>query len=207
VELSTPEIANMTAAHILRKDRNHLSHEDNKQAARLFRDAAYYVGNDPMITEAQQALDLIEKAIARLGATIVILDNLHALCRGDNELRDQASASRRIKTIAQRTGTKWVVVCQPRKADSKNKGKTLHISDIKGAGAIIEDADALFTIHRNYVQNPDPNNPPMDTYEPETEIHCLKARTKADGPTFSKLFFHGALATYADITHMEPPPQ
>lgn len=206
VELSSAEIANMSAAHILGKDRNHLTAEDNRQAAKLFRDARYYVGNDPSITEADPVLDLLEKAIRRLGATLVVLDNLHALCRGDNELRDQAAASRRIKTIAQKTGTKWVVLYQPRKADSKNKGKTLHITDIKGSASLVEDADALYAMHRNYVQNADPNNPPMDSYESETEIHGLKARAKGTGAAFTKLYFHGALATFTDMTVMEPPP-
>lgn len=206
VELSTPEIANMTAAHVLSQDRNYLTLEDNKRAARVFGDAKYYVGNDPSLNDVMSVLDLVEKAVRRLGATVVILDNLHALCRGDDELRDQGLASRRLKMLAQQFQLKVVVVYQPRKADSKNKGKSIHISDVKGVTGTTDDIDALFALHRNYVRNPDPENPPMDMYESETEVHCLKARSKGTGAAFAKLYFHGALSTYADLTNMEPPP-
>lgn len=206
VELSATEVANITAAHVVRKERNLITTEDNQNAARLLKDVRYYVGCDPTLNSAPAVLDLLENAIKRLGATIVILDHIHALCRGDNELRDQAEASRRIKTIAQRYGVKFIVVMQPRKADSKNKGKSIHITDIKGSGALVDDSDALFALHRCVVQNPDPNNPPMDNYEPETEVHCLKARSKGPGSAFTKLYFDGALATFTDMTHAEPPP-
>jgi hypothetical protein len=206
VELSATEIANITAAHVTHRDRNQINQEDNLTAAKMLRGVNYYIGCDPTINTASAALDLLEKAIRRLGATIVILDHIHALCRGDNELRDQAEASRRIKTIAQQYQVKFIVVTQPRKADAKNKGKSIHITDIKGSGAIIDDCDSLLVLHRNIVQNPDPNNPPMDNYESETEVHCLKARAKGTGAAFTKLYFHGALATFTDMTVMEPPP-
>jgi hypothetical protein len=205
-EMAEDEMANMTAANVLMKERNSLTTEDNKKAARLLGEARYYIGRDATLTEPKGVLDLLEKAIRRLGATVVVLDHIHFLCRGDNELRDQAEASKRIKTLAQQYKVKFIVVAQPRKADSKNKGKALHVSDIKGSGAIMDDADALLVLHREYVKNPDPDNPPMDSYEPETEIHCLKARSKGDGAMFAKLMFAGSCATFHEMTPLEPPP-
>jgi replicative DNA helicase len=205
-EMAEDEMANMTAANVLMKERNSLTKEDNKKAARLLGEARYYIGRDATLTEPKGVLDLLEKAIRRLGATVVVLDHIHFLCRGDNELRDQAEASKRIKTLAQQYKVKFIVVAQPRKADSKNKGKALHVSDIKGSGAIMDDADALLVLHREYVKNPDPDNPPMDSYEPETEIHCLKARSKGDGAMFAKLMFAGSCATFHEMTPLEPPP-
>jgi hypothetical protein len=206
VEMTAEEIATITAAHITKSDRNELTPDKSVLAARILKDAQYYVGNDPTLTSPGPVFDLLEKAVRRLGATVVVLDHIHFLCRGDNEIRDQAEASRRMKLLAQNYKVKFIVVGQPRKADSKGKGKVLHITDIKGSASIGDDIDAFFALHRNVVQNPDPNNPPMDLYEPETEIHCLKARSRGRGAAFTKLYFMGALATFTDITHAEPPP-
>ena len=203
-ELSVDEYSALATAEILKRDRNHLTPADFKEAAAKLAGVQYYVGRNSTITTVGPALDLIEAAIQRLGATVVVIDHLHFLCRNEqNEIQAQANAMQRIKNLAVKYACKFIVVSQPRKADSKTKGKSLHIPDIKGSETLTSDADAVFVIHREFIKNIDPNNPPQDDYEPETNVHLLAARSKGDGPTFAKLFFVGKTASFCEMTNRE----
>lgn len=210
VELSPEEFSTITAAHILRKDRNHLTKDDYQKAGKILLNSGvkYYVGSDPTLTTVTPVLDLIEAAIVRLGATVVILDHIHFIVRNEaDENKAMANANQRIKLMARKYGVKFVVVGQPRKAMAQNRGKAVHLSDWKGSETGTSDADAVFAIHRDVISNRDPNNPPKDDYSPKTEIHLLGARSKGDGNTFATLMFHGNLATFWEETKIEPPPE
>lgn len=204
VELSPSEVANIVAANVLAKDRNALTKDDYQKAASLLTGVRYYVGADPTLTEADSVLDLIEAAVKRLGITIVVLDHIHFLTTGDNEISQQTKAMQRIKNMARLYGLKFIVLGQPRKADQKSKGKSLHLSDMKGSESIMANSDVGYFLHREAVSNIDPNNPPMDLYEPETEIHLVKGRARGKGRAFTRLYYAGALATFLEIdtTHM-----
>lgn len=196
-ELSAIEYSNAVAAHLLAKDRNTLGKEDYNKAASLLKGVRYYVGSDPTLTQVTQVLDLIEAAVKRLGITVVVLDHIHFICRNEqNEVQAQANAMQRIKNMSRVYGLKFIVIGQPRKADQKSKGKELHISDAKGSGSLADDADAVYFLHREVIKNIDPANPPMDEYDPETEIRLKKGRSKGKGSTFAKLYFQGNIATF-----------
>jgi len=204
-ELSIDEFSNMVAAGLLKKDRNHLTEADNKTAAKMLGNIKYYYGRNPTLTTIGPVLDLIEAAVVRLGATIVVLDHLHFLCRNSTtEIQDQANAMQRLKNMAQKYNLKVLVVAQPRKAKQDTKGKVIHITDIKGAESIGSDADAIFALHREYVKMKDPMNPPMDAYEPKTEVHLLGVRSKGDGPAYCELLFLGEFASFVELTNQEP---
>ena len=178
-ELGVDEYSNMVAAYLLKKNRNHLTKEDYKEAARRMGDAKYYIGRNATLTTVNPVLDLIEAGIRRLGATVVILDHLHFICRNEiNEFAAQANAMQRIKNLAIKYGVKFVVVSQPRKANQASKGKLIHVTDFKGSETATSDADAIFVIHRDIIKVKDPANPPTDDYDPQTEVHLLGARAK-----------------------------
>lgn len=201
VELTTDEFANIVAAHVLQRDRNHLTEADYHEAALFLKkhDVHYYIGRNPMLNTVTPVLDLIEAAIQRLGATIVVLDHIHFICRNEeNEVQAQANAMQRIKNMAVKYKVKFVVVGQPRKAKQDNRGKLVHITDWKGSESGVSDADAIFAIHREYIKTFDPAHPPTDDYNPETEIRLLGARAKGDGPTSVMLQFHGDTATFKE---------
>lgn len=206
-ELSTDEMANMVASYLLRKHRNHLERPDYQAASKVLTDSnvRYYVGRDPSLNTVTPVLDLIEAAIRRFGATIVVLDHIHFICRNEaNQTEAEANAMQRIKSMAQKYKVKFIVVGQPRKATQQNKGKIVHITDWKGSETGTSDADAVFAIHRNCIKIKDPNNPPMDDYEPRTEIHLLGARSRGDGATFAILQFFGQWATFEELTTAVP---
>lgn len=201
-ELSVEEYKNIVAAHVLARDRNTLTGADYKKTFALIKDLRYYVGRDTTLTDVNSVLDLIEAAVKRLGVTVVVLDHIHFLTRtASDEIKAQSQAMQRIKNMAQTYGLKFIVIGQPRKADSKTKGKSLHISDAKGSEAVTADADAVYFLHREVVKNIDPANPPMDEYGPETEIHLKKARSKGRGAAYAKLYFQGSISTFLELSN------
>ena len=205
-ELTVEEFANIMAAYVLRKDRNKLDKTDYTRASQILKasDVKYYVGRDPTLVTVTPVLDLIEAAVRRLGATIVVLDHIHFICRNEkDEIQAQANAMQRIKNMAVKYGLKFIVVGQPRKADKQNKGKVIHVTDLKGSEVFGSDADAIFAIHRNFVKVIDPNNPPRDPYDSRTEIHLLGARSKGDGNSFAGLQFHGNIAAFWQMLPMQ----
>jgi archaellum biogenesis ATPase FlaH len=201
-EMSVAEMVTLTAAHLLRKHRNHLTPEDMQKAQSLISGVRYYIGRNPDLATIDPVLDLIESSIRRLGATVAILDNLHFLCRNeDNEIQAQANAMQRIKRMAQQYGTKFIVIGQPRKAKQDTRGKQIHLTDWRGSATGVDDADALFVLHREWLKNVDPENPPMDKYDPMTTITREKARACGDGPACAPLVFLGAQATFSEMSN------
>lgn len=203
-ELSPSEFANAVAAHVLTKDRNNLTKDDYNRAASLLKGVRYYVGSDPTIIDADKVLDLIESAIKRFGLTVVVLDHLNFICRSAvDEYGMQSRCMQRIKNMSRIYGIKFIVLGQPRKADQKSKGKELHISDTKGSSSQGDDADAIYFLHREVVKNIDPANPPMDEYDPETDIRLKKGRSKGKGSTFARLYYQGSCATFLELSKIE----
>ena len=198
-ELTPEEFVTITAAHILRKHRNHLTSEDMQRAKEQIAGIRYYIGRNPNLSTVEPTLDLIEDSVRRLGATVVVLDNLHFICRNeDNEIAAQANAMQRIKQMAQRYKLKFIVVGQPRKSKQENRGKQIHLTDWRGSATGVDDADALFILHREWLKDADPENPPMDKYNPFTTITREKARACGDGAAVASLMFLGAMATFSE---------
>lgn len=205
-ELSPSEFSEIAAAHVLRKSRNHLTKEDYQQAARILDGVQYYIGYDSMVTEINPALDIIEAAIRRLGATVVVLDHIHYLCENAKDpLKAQGAAIVRIVSMTGKYGVKFIIVGQPRKSDQNNRGKSRHMSDIKGASAIAQGVHAMFNIHREFIKTRDEDNPPSDTYEPKTEVHSMGIRAKGDGASSTFLMYLGEYATFVPVTNEKPP--
>jgi hypothetical protein len=200
-ELEMPRFNTNVAAYVLRKDRNHLTPEDIEEAANRLGNAKYYVGSNPSLNTAGPVLDLIEAAIRRLGATLVVIDHIHYICRNErDEIKAQADASQRIANMGRKYRAKIIVIGQPRKANQQSRGKRLQISDGKGSEAIYSDASAIFAIHRDQVKVIEP--PPPDPYSPITEVHLLGgARSKGDGASEARLMFLGKYCCFAELAN------
>jgi len=205
-ELSPDEIATMIAAQVLRKDRNTLTTEDKKQAAAELDGVKYYVGHNPSLTNHDEVLDLIEAAVKRLGATIVVLDTFHNVTASEtNGTAIETMAANRIKNMAMKYKLKWVNVFQPRKSGQQSKGKKTHISDIRGAGAAADCADTVLAIHRDLAKHDD-DMPADDIYEAKTLIQAQKTRAKGTGKAETYLMFYGCWASFQQIDqHREEP--
>lgn len=198
-EMSPAELGVMVASQVLRKNRNHLSRADMVEAAEVLGGTKYYIGYDSSLTEVDKVLDLLEAAAARMGASVLILDHLHHLCQDENNsIAQQSAAMQRIKQIAVRYQLKFIVVAQPRKANQQNKGKQLHLTDVKGSEAVTSMADAVFALHRNLMKS-DEDNLATDTYESKTLIKTLKTRSKGIGKSESFINFFGEMCYFSAI--------
>jgi RNase H-fold protein (predicted Holliday junction resolvase) len=201
-EMSPQELGVMVAAQTLKKNRNHLSTSDLREAAEILGSTKYYVGYDPELTTAETVLDLLDIAIPRLGCTVAVIDHIHHLCQDEsNSIAQQSAAMQRIKQMAVKHQVKFIVVAQPRKANQQSKGKQLHMSDAKGSEAISSMADAMFAIHREITKS-DGESLATDTYESKTLIKALKTRSKGEGKMESYLTFMGEFSAFSEIDYL-----
>lgn len=203
-ELSDEEMGRAAAANLMKMDRNKMTKEDRATAARLLDGVNYYIGHDTNLTTSEEVLDLIEDAIQTLGATIVVLDHIHFICRSEDDVKELASAMQRIKNMSRAYGVKFIVVGQPRKAEQGKKGRVAHITDAKGSESFTSDADGVILLHRNL----DPQKTEedgKDSFLPITEVHGLKARQKGPGGVFTRLMFVGKQARFNELTNVENP--
>ncbi len=203
-EMSNPEIAEIVTSQMLAKDRGDITKEDRLEAAKKLRGVQYYIGNNPNLNSMTSVLDLIEAGVRRVGATVVVLDHIHFICREEgDEIKAQSQAMQRIKRLAQKYGLKFIVVGQPRKPSQKNQGKSIGIYDAKGSESIVSDSDVVLLLHRDKVKVVTEDT--KDPLVPETEIRCMKGRNRGKGSAFAKLMFLGKICTFMEITPVEEP--
>ncbi len=206
-ELTPSELSVMVAAQVLHKNRNFITKEDLKVAAEQLDGVAYYIGNNPSITSIMDVLDLLEAAVRRTGATVVVIDNLHFFTTGiDDEVRVQAAAMKRIKQMAVTYGLKIIVVFQPRKAPSNTKGRKVHISDIRGSAGAGDTADAVIAIHREINKSEDDAGK-TDVYDDKTLVEWIKTRSKGTGKASSFVHFFGEFAEFVSLDQTHEPPE
>ena len=199
-EMRPSEIATMVAAQVLRKDRNFLTGDDKKKAAEEIEGVQYYVGCNPQLSDINDVLDLIEAAVRRLGADIVILDHFHHLTTGmNNETQVQSAAMTRIRKIAQTYKVIFINVGQPRKATQQTKGKQIHVTDFKGSGAWGDASNAVIALHRDLNKSDDPSTM-KGVYEDRTLVKLLKGRSMGVGASACYLTAFGEFASFEDVT-------
>lgn len=198
-ELSPQEFNMLVTANLLQKNRLKLTREDYDEAARRLDelDSKFYVGYNPDLNRIGPVLDTLEWAIRRLGAKVVVLDHLHFLCRGErDDIKAQADAMQRIKNLAVKYQTIFIVVGQSRKEQQARSGRPSKASDAKGSESFISDATTTYHIHRDYRTDIDPANPPDDLLSPVTDVRLFKCRTKGPGKAFVKQTFAGEIGKF-----------
>jgi replicative DNA helicase len=199
VEMRPSEIATMVAAQVLRKDRNFLTSSDKKEAAKQLEGVAYYIGHDPVLTDINAVLDLLEAAIKRLSPYGCVLDHFHHLSAGmDNETKMQSAAMTRIKQIAETYKVVFLNVGQPRKATQQTKSKQIHLTDAKGSGAWADASNAVVTMHRDLNKSDDPTLA-KGVYEDKTLVKLLKGRSMGTGASAAYITSFGEFASFEEL--------
>ena len=200
-ELSIEQVTRIVTAHTLRKHRLELSNADMKSAAHALAGVKYYIGRNPALNTITPVLDLIEAAVRRLSPTVVVLDNLHFLCRFEqDQVKAVENAMQRIKNLAAQYRLKFFVVGQPKKSEATAKGKMLHVTDVRGSVSFGDDSDAVFTIHRDMLTNSEDKK---NDYSPVTKIRLVKVRDKGPGDAEVELYFLGEIATFSDVARQD----
>lgn len=202
-ELTIEQIARIVTAHVLRKHRLELTPDDMKSAAHALGSAKYYVGRNAALTTITPVLDLMEAAIRRLSPTVAVLDNIHYLVRNEqDQVKAMENAMQRVKSMAVLYGLKFFVLGAPKKAESTAKGKQLHVTDVRGSVAFGDDSDAVFTIHRDMLNNSEDRK---NDYSPATRLRLVKVRDKGPGDAEVDLIFLGEIATFSEVARINEP--
>ncbi len=210
-ELSPQEISTLVTAIVKKKDRLSLKREDYNDAAEQLRDARFYVGYNPDASNIRQVLGdgteknpgILEWAIRRLGANIVVLDHLHFFTSGDKDATTaEAAAMTRIKNLAVKYNLIFIVIGQSRKAQPSQKYKVSEGSDAKGSEAFVSTANTTYHIHRDIrrdINFDDPSSWPSDILDQKTDIRLYKCRTKGPGKAVARLWFEGSTGRFREM--------
>lgn len=207
-EMMMSQIHTYVASYLLRKDRLTLTEEDFKRASGMIgSDVKYYVGRSTSLTTIGEVIDLLEMAVKRFSATVVVLDNLGFLCRNEtDQVKAQANAMQRLTNLAGSYSLKLILVHQARKADQNHKRKVAHVSDLDGSKAVQNDSSFVFNIHRDEIKHSRTDETEnSNEYDPLTEIRLQKAREKGPGGSYAKLMFLGSICAFAELSHDQEP--
>lgn len=139
----------------------------------------------------------VKELVERYGLKAFIFDNLHFLCRGENEKSMVDVATQQFKLLAEELGILFICVTHPRKTNNNRQLKT---DDLKGSSSIFQDADIVWLMHRPYNDGDmTPDEVKLGATEgsmsPKTEI-SITGRWTEGGNTF--LAFNGATSTFKD---------
>lgn len=161
----------------------------------------FYYPDRADLTGDKEAIDRvcqkITEIVQRYGLKIFVFDNLHFLCRGDDDKAMIDAATQQFKLLAEELGILFILVTHPRKTNSNKQLKT---DDLKGSSSIFQDADVVWLMHRPY-NDADmiPEEAGIGVVEgamsPRTDI-SITGRWTEGGKTF--LAFHGAQSLFKD---------
>jgi len=95
--------------------------------------------------ELDKVIARVTEMVQRYGLKIFIFDNLHFLCRGEDEKTMIDKATQAFKLLAENLGIVFILITHPRKT---NNNKQLTNEDMKGSSSIFQDADLIILMHR-----------------------------------------------------------
>ena len=147
--------------------------------------------------ELDKVVARITEMVQRYGLKFFIFDNLHFLCRGEDEKTMIDKATRAFKLLAENLGIVFFLLTHPRKT---NHNRQLTNDDLKGSSSIFQDADLIILMHR---RNIDGDMLPEEIEQgvsegamsPRAEF-LITGRFVEGGKTY--LAFHGETSTFKD---------
>ena len=147
--------------------------------------------------ELDKVITRITEMVQRYGLKFFIFDNLHFLCRGEDEKTMIDKATRAFKLLAENLGIVFFLLSHPRKT---NHNRQLSNDDLKGSSSIFQDADLIILMHR---RNVDGDMLPEEMEEGVSEgamssraEFLITGRFVEGGKTY--LAFHGDICTFKD---------
>lgn len=97
-------------------------------------------------------VEIARAIIVRYGVKILVIDNLHFLCREDSAINDGliGQTTQQLKLLANEMQVVIILIGHPRKMGHNNQ---LTIEDLKGSSSIVQDANVIWLMHRKEVDS------------------------------------------------------
>jgi len=205
-EIAPARYADMATSYLTMQKRLRLTPEDYHRAAGLMGESRFYVGYNPNLNTITHVLDLLEGAIRRLGATRIVMDGFHFLCRNSSDqVREQENAMQRIKNLAVKYLPIFFVIGQAVKNPQQmGRGKVEEVVTPLGSRAFMDDADAVFHLHRDLRRNIDWGNPPKDLLDEVTDVRLRKGRNMGEGRAAERLYLRGDICRFFESSGAQP---
>jgi replicative DNA helicase len=157
------------------------------EAARQLNDCPMYIKSAGGLSPSKLRR-LIANDKRKHNIQMAFVDHMH-LMKADkptgNPYVDRSSISREMKPIILDLGVPIILGCQLKRTDTPDPPK---MTDIRGTGAIEEDADVIIGIHR----------PSYWTDDPDLEAWLYTLKGKHFGTGKSELEFHGDITSFCD---------
>lgn len=112
------------------------------------RDFWYFSGK--FFPDVDSYMGYMRDVVTRHGVEWIVFDHFHKMISSlRNPVQEQANAAVQFKRLAMETGTRILLIVQPRKGGSGDKGNFIrHAEDMAGSHQIRAEADTIITISR-----------------------------------------------------------
>lgn len=159
--------------------------DEAKAASRLIEKLPLFVDSLTTLTLAGMRANL-RRLKQKEGLDLVIIDYI-SLIRGsrykDNKNNEVAEYSRDIKLLAMELEVPVVAISQMNREVEKRSNHRPNLADLRDSGAIEQDADVVFFIHRPDYFNRDKDNDQFENDASPASIAEIIVRKQRDGPT------------------------
>lgn len=129
--------------------------------------------------ELEKVVEKIIEMVQRYGIKFFVFDNLHFLCRGEDEKTMIDKATQTFKVLAENLGITIVLLTHPKKVGSKN----ISNDDLKGSSSIFQDADSVILLNRRVTSENNENEEEEFDYSLCRADFIITARFHSGGRT------------------------
>lgn len=136
----------------------------------------------------------------RAPLSLIVIDHLHKVShtgRSESEERHLSEVTEKSKQLAKKLGVPVLLLCQLNRDCEKRENKRPQLSDLRGSGAIEQDADVVLGLYRDEYYNPQSKDRGF------AELGVLKQRDGSGGVV--RLRFHGDTVRFTSVEHSDAP--
>lgn len=134
----------------------------------------FYQPKTPDDLKLEKVCEVIEEMVNRYGLKIFVFDNLHFLCRDEDEYTAVGKATQAFKLLGEKLRIPIILITHPRKGDNN---KRLTPDDLKGSSSIFQDADLIILMNREKVDTDDMTDEEQELFSgnlsPNVEIDVI----------------------------------
>lgn len=196
-EINDKIMADQSGIDYGRLQRGQLRDDEWSNAAKVSNwmfDARLFISDDARCTPST-IRNICKRIKAKHGLDLVVVDYLQLMSAEGFKSDDRVGAvgyiSRQLKLLAKELSVPVLALSQLSRECERRTDKRPILSDLRDSGAVEQDADAVMSIYRDEVYNPDTDQKSI------AEIGILKNRKGKIGKV--NLFFDGRISSFANL--------